>query len=48
MLLGKKDFEVQINFNANTTLVALFEICFRSLFLGVNKKRQCSEVMSIP
>ena len=41
---GKTNFEVQRNFNANTTLVALFEIRFRSLFFDVDKRRQCSEV----
>ena len=35
---GKTNFEVQINFSANTTLVALFEIRFRSLFLDLEKK----------
>ena len=33
--------------NANTTLVALFEICFRSLSFDVEKRRQCSEVKAI-
>ena len=45
---GKTNFEVQKKFNANTTLVALFEIRFRSLFLDVEKRRQCSEVEAIP
>ena len=45
---GKTNFEVQKKFNANTTLVALFEIRFRSLFLDVEKRRQCSEVAAIP
>ena len=45
---GKTDFEVQRGFNANTTLVALFEIHFRSLFFDVEKRRQCSEVIAIP
>ena len=37
---GKRNFEVQRKFNANTTLVALFEIRFRSLFFDVEKRRQ--------
>ena len=44
----KTNFEFQRNFNANTKLVALFENHFRSLFFDVEKKRQCSEVTSIP
>ena len=47
MLPGKK-FEVQRNFNANTTLVALFEIRFRSLFSGDEKRKQCSKVKAKP
>ena len=31
-----------------TTLVALFQIRFRSLFFDVEKGRQCSEVTTIP
>ena len=37
---GKATFEGQRNFNANTTLTAFFEICFRSLFFDVEKRRQ--------
>ena len=44
---GKTNFEVQINFNAKTTLTALFEIHFRFLFFDVEKRRQCSEVTAI-
>ena len=47
MLLGNKNFEVQRNFSANTTLVALFEVRFRSLFFDV-EKIQCSKVSAIP
>ena len=36
---GKTNFEVQRNFNANITLVALFKISFRSLFLDIEKKK---------
>ena len=46
--LGKTNFEVQRNFNANTTLVRLSEIHFRSLFFDVKKRRQCSEITPIP
>ena len=42
---GKTNFEAKRNYNANTTLVALFEIRFRSL---TSKKMQCSEVTAIP
>ena len=45
---GRTNFEVQRNFNGNTTLVALFEICFRPLFFDVEKRRQCSEVTAMP
>ena len=35
---GKTNFEVYRNFNANTALVALFEIRFESLFFDVKKE----------
>ena len=41
---GKTNFENQRNFNANSALVAFVEIRFRSLFFGVEKRRQYSEV----
>ena len=41
------NFEVQRNFNVNSTLVALFEIHCRSLFFDVEKRRQYSEVTPI-
>ena len=47
-LLGKTNFEVQRNFSANTALVVLFEIRFRSLFFEVEKRRQYNEVKAIP
>ena len=37
---GKINFEVQRNFSVNTTLVALFEIRFRSLFFDVENAIQ--------
>ena len=44
-LLWKKTFfEDQINFNANTTLVAFFEMELRFLFFHVEKRRQYSKV----
>ena len=45
---GKADFEVQINFNVNTTLVAFFKIRLSSLYFDMEKRRQCSEVTAIP
>ena len=42
MLLGKKKVR-----GPNIKLIALFEIHFRYLFLGVKKRRQCSEVPTI-
>ena len=44
---GKAKFEAQRNFNANTTLVAFFEIRFRSLYFDAEKRRQCNEVTAI-
>ena len=44
---GKTNFEVQRNFNANATLVALFTIRFRSLFFDIKTRRQCSQVTAI-
>ena len=41
MLLGK-NFEVQKNLNANTTLVTFFEIRFKSLFFDIKKSRTYS------
>ena len=38
---------MQGNFSANTALVALFEIHFKSLFFDVEKRRQWSEVTAI-
>ena len=40
-------FEIQRNFNINTTLVALFEIRVRSLLFDVKKRSQYSEVTAI-
>ena len=34
----KTNFEIQINFNANTRLVLLFKIHFRPLFYDTEKK----------
>ena len=45
---GKPISEVHRNFNANITLVALFEILFRSFFFDVENRRHCNEVMAIP
>ena len=45
---GKTNFEAQRNFDASTILVALFEICFRSVFFDVEKRRQCSKVTAMP
>ena len=39
---------VQRNVTANTTLLALFKIHFRSLFFDVKNRRQCGEVTAIP
>ena len=36
---GKTNFEVQRNFNAKTTLIALFEIRFSSLLFDVEKRK---------
>ena len=44
---GKTNFEVQINCNASTTLLAFFEICSRSVFFYIKKRRQCGEVTAI-
>ena len=44
----KTNFEVQRNFNADTTLLAFFEIGFRSLCFNFEKRRQYSEVTAIP
>ena len=41
----EKNFEVQLNFNDNTALVVLFEICFWSFFFEV--KRSYSQVTTI-
>ena len=43
----KTNFEVQINCNASTTLLAFFEICFRSVFFYIKKRRQCGEVTAV-
>ena len=43
---GKTNFEVQRS--ANTALVALSEICFRTVYFDVKKRRQCSEVRAMP
>ena len=48
MLLGKNKLWGPAKFQFKTTLVALFEIRFRSLFFDVEKRRQCSEVTTIP
>ena len=48
MLLGKNKLWSPEKFQCYTTLVALFEFRFRSLFFDVEKRRQCSEVMAIP
>ena len=48
MLLGKSKLWGAEKFQCYTTLVALFEIRFRSLFFDVEKRRQCSEVKAIP
>ena len=48
MLLGKNKLWGPEKFQCYTTLVALFEIRFRSLFFDVEKRRQCSEVTAIP
>ena len=48
MLLGKNKFWGPEKFQCYTTLVALSEIRFKSLFLEVEKRRQCSEVTAIP
>ena len=43
----EKSFEVQSNFNTNTTLGALFEIRFKSFFFDIEKSRQCGELTTI-
>ena len=43
-VLGKNKLGGPEKFQFYTTLVALFEIRFRSLFFDVEKRRQCSEV----
>ena len=43
MLLGKKSLRSRV-----ISMVALFEIRFRSLFFDVEKRRPCSEVTAIP
>ena len=47
MLLGKNKLWGPEKFKCYTTLVALFEIRFRSLFFDVEKRRQYSEVTAI-
>ena len=48
MLLRKNKIWGPEKFQCYTTVVALFEIRFRSLFFDVEKIRQCSEVKTIP
>ena len=48
MLLRKNKLYDPEKFKCHTTLVALFEIRFRSFFFEVEKRRQCSEVTAIP
>ena len=47
MILGKNKHWGPDKFQCYTTLVAFFEIRF-SLFSDIEKRRQCSEVMTIP
>ena len=44
----KTNFEVHRNLSANNTLVAVFEICFKTQFYNVEKRRKCSEITATP
>ena len=48
MLLGKNKIWGPEKFQCYTTLVAPFEIRFRSLFSDVEKRRQYSDFSTIP
>ena len=48
MLLGKNKLSGPEKIQWYTTLAALFEDRFKSLFFNIGKRRECGEVKTIP